>query len=199
MGIILVPTSHIARESLVNVRKAVDDKTECIAVELDPIRYQAMLSEEKGSSLEVIRNIGIFSFAFYWILKRFQNMLSKRTGILPGTEMLEAVKIAREKGIPFALIDQRIDITLNGIQRISISEKLKLFWLLILGLFGMALPVGKEKIDLNKIPPRKWIDMALGYLKKELPGIHKALIDDRNRVMVNSSTPTTQLNSRGAL
>ena len=186
MSIILVPTSHIARESLENVKKAVEKHNpDCIAIELDPIRYQSMITEQKGSSLDAIRSLG-FTFIIYWIMKQLQKSLSSKTGIFPGTEMLYGIEIAKKHGLPYAFIDQRIDITLNGIKSISISEKFKLFWLLIIGMIGLALPIGKEKIDLNKVPPEEYIEMSMRYLKDHLPGIYKVLIDDRNRIMVNS-------------
>ena len=103
MSIVFVPTSHVARESLLNIRKAMEKKPDCVAVELDPLRYHAMLSQEKGSAMDAVRSLGVFTFIIYWILRNLQQKLGKMTGIFPGTEMLEAVRIAQQEGITICL------------------------------------------------------------------------------------------------
>jgi pheromone shutdown protein TraB len=135
--IILVPTSHIARESLDRVRKAIEkEKPDCVAVELDINRYQYLKESRNESTFNMIRILGPPTFLLYWVLKKFQDHFGKKTGILPGSEMIEAVRIAKENGITVALIDLPIDITLSRIKTIPLSEKLKLFKLLIMGVFG---------------------------------------------------------------
>ena len=186
--IILIPTSHIARESLENVRKIVgDEKPDCIALELDLNRYYALKSEEKGSSLEMIRSFGVFAFLIYWILKKFQKHFGEKTGVLPGSEMLKAVELAKELGLPFAFIDQPIERTFYNIRKIRLSEKLRLLWLLAKAIFGLAYPFGKRvEIDLSKVPPKGLIGEAMGQFRKELPGFYRVLVEDRNRVMAGN-------------
>jgi len=185
--IILVPTSHIARESLENVRKAVEaHKPDCIALELDLNRYYALKAEEgEGqSSIRMIKSFGFFTFLIYWVLKKFQRYFGGKTGVLPGSEMLRGIELAKEFKLPFAFIDQPIEKTFFEIRKIPLSEKLRLFWLLMKAIFGLAYPFGKRiEIDLNRVPPKKLIEEAMDYFRKELPGFYRVLVEDRNRVM----------------
>lgn len=186
--IILIPTSHIARESLEKIRNVVTmEKPDCIALELDINRYYALKSQDSGSSLGMIRAFGVLSFLIYWILKRFQGYFGDKMGVLPGSEMLKGVELAKEFNLPFAFIDQPIGRTFFGIRKIPVSEKLRIFWLLIKAVFGLAYPFGKKvEIDLSKVPPKNLIEQAMGYFRKELPGFYKILVEDRNRVMARN-------------
>ncbi len=186
--IILVPTSHIARESLENVRHTIENENpDCVAVEIDINRYHYLKEQGNESTLDLIRILGLPAFLLYWILKKFQNYFGKKTGILPGSEMMEAVRIARERGTSVALIDQPIEITLSKIRKIPLSEKLKIFKILIMGVLGLAIPFGKkQKFDLNRVPPKKMIEQAMSYLEKELPGFYSVLVGERNVIMVRN-------------
>ena len=186
--ITLVPTSHVARESLHLVRLTIEkENPDCVAVELDMNRYQYLKEQGKESTLDIIRALGPPTFLLYWVLKKFQDYFGKKTGILPGSEMIEAVKIAKEKGITVALIDLPIEVTLSRIKAIPLYEKLKLFKLLLMGVFGLAYPFGKKhKFDLNRIPSKELIEEAMGYLEKELPGFYRVLVSGRNEVMVKN-------------
>lgn len=186
--IILVPTSHIARESLERVRKTIEnEKPDCVAVELDINRYHYLKERGSESTLDMIRVLGLPTFLIYWILKKFQDYFGKKTGILPGSEMMEAIRMAREKGITIALIDRPIEITLFKVRKTSLSEKLRLFKLLIMGVLGLAIPFGKKhRFNLNLVPPKKIIEQAMAYLKKELPGFYRILVSERNAVMAKN-------------
>jgi pheromone shutdown protein TraB len=186
--IILVPTSHIARESLENVRNTIEkEKPDCVAVELDINRYHYLKERGNESTLDMIRILGLPTFLIYWVLKKFQDYFGRKTGILPGSEMMEAVGIAGGRGITIALIDLPLEITLSKIRKIPLSEKLGLFRLLIMGVFGLAIPFGKKhSFDLNRVPPKEIIRQAMGYLEKELPGFYRVLVSERNAVMAKN-------------
>ncbi len=190
--IILIPTSHIAQESLENIKKAVlKEKPDCIAVELDMNRYYALKFEESGSAFEMIKVFGPFAFLFYYLLKYLQRALGKKTGILPGSEMLEGIKLAQDLGLKIAFIDQDIRVTLFKIQKVSWREKAKLMFFVIKAFW--IIRRGNEKnleegyyIDLNKVPPKNLINQAMKIFKKEFPSLYKILVDDRNKYMAKN-------------
>jgi pheromone shutdown-related protein TraB len=186
--IILVPTSHVARESLDQVKKTIEnEKPDCVAVELDINRYHYLREQGDGSPIEMMRFLGLPTFLIYWILKKFQDYFGKKTGILPGSEMMGAIGMAKEKGISIVLIDQPIEITLAKIMKIPLSEKLMLLKLLIMGVLGLAIPFGKKhKFDLNRVPPKEVIREAMSFLRKELPGFYRVLVSERNAVMAKN-------------
>ncbi len=188
--IIFVPTSHVARESLENVRNIVSkEKPDCIALELDVNRYHALKAEEseRAGTIGMIKAFGLFTFLIFWVMKKLQNYFGGKTGILPGSEMLRGVEIAEEMGIPYAFIDQPIEETFMGIKEVPFSEKLGLIWMLIKAVFGVFCPFGKKvEIDLNRLPTKKLIEHAMRQFRKELPNFYKVLVEDRNRHMASN-------------
>lgn len=186
--IILVPTSHVARESLKNVKKAIErEKPDCVAVELDMNRYYSMKEQSKGSTLDAMKNLGFLTFVLYWFLKSLQSWLGKRTGILPGSEMVGAVDVAREAGIKVALIDRDIRITVTRMNSIPWTEKAKMILFLFKGItidyLLMKLGRGGQRIDLNKVPPKEIIDKAMTMMKGEFPSMYRVLVNERDHFM----------------
>ncbi|MBN2042880.1 MAG: TraB/GumN family protein [Candidatus Aenigmarchaeota archaeon] len=186
----------MAKQSLEAIKHSVDsEKPDCIAVELDINRYNAMKSEQQLSWHEAMSKLGVFTYVLYWVMKRLQIFFGKKTGIIPGSEMLRAVEIARERGIPIAFIDQDITLTFLGIKNIDFNEKVKLFWLLIKAVIGIRfpfLPGKKEKIDLQKVPEKKLVNEAMALLRKEMPGLYKVLVENRDRFMARNLIALTE-------
>jgi pheromone shutdown-related protein TraB len=186
--ITIVPTSHIARESIRAIRETIEKEgPDCIAVELDPGRYQA-LQEGEGSMLEALRALGPATFLFYYVLKKMQDSLGRAVGMVPGSDMLEAVRISKEKGIGLALIDRDIADTFLRIKVIPAKEKLRLLALAFKAAVGLGISSkikkpGKETIDLSKVPPEKVVEEAMDLLKEQFPQLHRILVEERNLYM----------------
>lgn len=182
--IILVGTSHIAGESVRMVREVIErEKPDCVAVELDIRRLQGMRAG-KGSMRDAFAILGPANFIFFVMMRWVQGMLSKRTGILPGEEMLRAVDAAEERGIQVALVDRDITVTFERLRKVDFAEKFSLILFLVGGLvFGPILALfGKgKKVDLNKVPEKKLVREATEEIRKRFPGIYRVLIAERDR------------------
>ena len=177
--ITIVPTSHIAKESLVKVKAALEN-ADCVCVELDRLRYEGLKLGEKAS----IGFVG-FDSIILWLFKKLQEWLGSKTGILPGTEMLEAVETGKERGLTVYLIDQDIRITVERIRKMPGKEKLKLFTYLISAPILMKFGRG-EKIDLNKVPESELIKVAMEEFQKQFPYLYKVLVEERNQYMAQA-------------
>ena len=171
--VIIVGTSHISRES---VNEAIDtilrEKPDCVALELDPERFVAL--QQKKREKASIRN------PTYFILNNLQTYLGGKTGVLPGSEMLAAIRAARSVGSRIVLIDMDISEIMGRLGEISRWQKLKLFAKLLVGLIPLP---GQKDFDLNSVPQDKIIDEALRYMKRDRPLSYKILIADRNTNM----------------
>jgi pheromone shutdown-related protein TraB len=187
--VILVPTSHVASQSLKAVRKTIEEKKpDCVAVELDINRYYAMKNEKTASGREVIRAFGLMNFLVYWLMKNLQKSLGEKTGIIPGSEMVGAVDIASENHIKVAFIDRDIGLTFARMSRIPWSERLKLAWFLVKGFLAIIFSKiykGKHVFDLSKVPPKQVIDEAMALLRREFPNIHRVLVSERDEIMAS--------------
>lgn len=185
--VIFVPTSHIAEQSLLAVRGAIEkEKPDCVAVELDQNRYYAMQHQGEQSGMDTLKALGFTTFLIFFFMKRIQTWLGKKVGIFPGSEMLGAVNEARKKEIPVVFIDRDIRLTFLEIQKMPRLEKLKLIWLLIKVPFLLPLSKlsrSKEKVDLSKVPKKEIISEAMQIFKKEFPIFYKILVSDRDIFM----------------
>jgi len=177
--IILVPTSHVALESVKKIERTIrKEKPDCVAVELDAGRYLGM---KMGGGLPPVREVGVGSYIVFFVMKKIQSWIGKKAGIFPGSEMLKAVEVGRGEGADVIFIDRDIRETFMRIKDISWREKVKLVLLLITGLVGF----GSKKVDLSKVPGDTIINEAMGFLEKELPGFYRVLVEERNHFMAH--------------
>ncbi len=174
MPLKIIGTSHIAEESAEKVKRVIkQEKPECVAIELDPKRFYALTHAQTDEKRKFGLRYGLTIYLFGWL----QQKLGKAVGVLPGSEMLSAIEAAKSANAKIVLIDRDIEETFCGIMNVPLREKFKLF----LGMF--AFPFSREKINLKKVPCDKIIGQAMSYMKKEMPGFYKVLVDDRNRYM----------------
>jgi len=193
--ITIIATSHIARESIRLISDTVEkERPDCIAVELDMGRYQA-LKEGEGSLIDSLRALGPLTFLFYFVLKNLQQSLGRMVGVSPGSEMLEAVRLGQEKGVHVELIDRDIGETFLRIKAVPAKEKVKLLTFVLRALLPGAGREGleyKEKLDLSRVPPEKVVDEAIGLLRKQFPWLYRILIEERNRYMTQRISQLSQ-------
>ena len=190
MNLKIIGTSHIAQQSVEEIKQAVEEfQPEIIAVELDFQRTAALMQQQKNrASLNDIFRIGVKGYAFVKIGHYIQQKLGKMVGVVPGSEMKAALELAHKKNLKVALIDQPIDITLKKFSKnLTWKEKFR-FVGDILG--GFLMPkkkikkLGLTKLDLTKVPDQKTIDSLIKQLEERYPNVYKTLITDRNKYMV---------------
>ena len=183
----LVPTSHVANQSLAAVRRAIEENSpDCVAVELDINRYYAMKTHETATSGEMIKVFGTINFLIYHVMKGLQKNLGGRTGIIPGSEMTGAVEVAAEHKIKVAFIDRDIAATFARLSAIPRRQKLKMLWFLLKGSLGLLFSKiykGKYSFDLSKTPSSELVKEAMSLLKRELPDIYRILVTERDAYM----------------
>jgi pheromone shutdown protein TraB len=93
-----------------------NETPDCVCVELDLKRYETMLKKRHWESTDlkkIIRQRQLTILLFNLILASYQKKMGDQIGILPGTEMLAAVRTAKEKNIPIALCDRDVRVTLR--------------------------------------------------------------------------------------
>lgn len=191
-NVILVGTSHIAKESVDNVALVVEQFAPCIVgVELDKGRFYGLVHDQKKTTLfswENIRQFGVKGFVFAVIASTFTERLAKMVGAKPGEDMLSTIRTAKKKDLTIALLDQPIQITLRRFsQEITWKEK----WRFVVDVFaGFLFPTqqakkyGLENMDLRKVPQNELISKMLFHVRKRYPNVYKVLIEERNLYMV---------------
>lgn len=162
----LLGTSHISPKSIEAIEEEIKEEPDCVAVELDPGRYEALKSGKKGD----------YPSLFFRILSWLQKKLGEKTGVMPGEEMLTAVETARKNGIRVYLMDRPIGKTISKFKKVGIIEKLKLF------IHSTGVPENYN-FDLKDVPPEKLVKDAVEVISESAPNIYSILIDERDEIM----------------
>ena len=175
-------TAHISRESA-DLAKAVISEVEpdVVCLELDSQRYAA-LTEQRGFEAlnlrEVLRKRQIATLILNLLLSTYQRQLGLQLGVMPGTEFLEAAKLAEASGIDIALCDRDVRITLRrGWRSLSLWKKL----MLTSGLAASAFE--KQELseeDLRELRQQDVLTRVMEELGEAFPNLKRVLIDERD-------------------
>jgi len=180
--LILVGTAHISQKSVNLVRQVIEnERPDCVCVELDLKRYEALSKKRRWESLdfkEIIRKRQLSTLLVNLMLASFQKKLGKQMGVLPGTELLEATRAAEENDIPIALCDRDVRVTLRRAWHItSLYRKGYLLANLLVGLFDRT-EITEEKLnELKKTDVLSELMLEFGHA---LPELKQVLIDERD-------------------
>jgi pheromone shutdown-related protein TraB len=180
--VVLVGTAHVSRESADLVREViVKEEPDCVCVELDPQRYQALSQKARWENLDlrqIIRNRQLAPLLANLVLASYQRKLGGQLGVLPGTELLEATQVAEEHGIPVALCDRDIRITLRRAwASTSLWKKAQLLSALGVSLFERP---ELDEAELRRIRDKDVLSELMNELGEAMPSIKKTLIDERD-------------------
>lgn len=199
-NILLVGTSHIAKQSLKEVEFAIEHgKPEIVALELDRKRFYALMNNEKRKvRFSDVRRVGIKGFLFSLFGAWAEKKLGKYVGMKPGADMLKAIELAKKNNIKIALIDQDIEITLAKISKgFSFREKWNFFIDVIKGLLfrkSELRKLGIDDIDLSKVPSKALIKKLTKKFKERYPSLYRVLIEERNQIMASRLKRITEQN-----
>ncbi len=190
MPLQIIGTSHIAAQSIQEIKKAVaQEKPDLIAVELDLQRASALFQEGKRSvSLAQALTIGLKGYLFAKIGQIAQQKLGKMVGVSPGSEMKTALELAREHKLEVAFIDQPLPVTLQRFSKeLTWKERFRFAGDVIKGIFfprKQLKELGLEQFDLRKVPEQELIRTMMKHLKERYPNVYRTLVEERNKYMV---------------
>lgn len=183
--IVLVGTAHVSRESADLVREVIDkERPDVVCVELDEKRYEALSQRTRFQSLDlkqVIRNKQLAPMIANLLLVSYQRKLGGALGVLPGAELLEATRAAEERGIPVALCDRDVRITLRRVWgSLSFWKKSVLLSTLLAGMFERP---ELDEAELRRIREQDVLSELMNELGRALPGLVETLIYERDRYL----------------
>jgi len=184
-NLMVIGTSHIAKQSLEDVKEAIEGwKPDIVALELDKRRLYSLFRKPGKIRIYDIKRIGIKGFIFFLVGAWAEKKLGDMVGVAPGSEMKNAIGLARKNNIKIALIDQDIEITLRRFSKsLTWKEKWNFFVDILKSIFSRKKAID---FDLTKVPSKKIIKKLIDYVKKRYPNVYKVLIEERNNVMANN-------------
>lgn len=180
--IVLVGTAHVSRESVEVVRRVIaEESPDRVCVELDPQRYEVLTERKKWEAAdlrEVIRKRQLATLLVHMLLSSYQKRIGGRLGVVPGSELLEAVRAAEARGIPVELCDREVRITLR--RAWSALSLWKKSLLLSSVLAGVADPPELDEADLRRMRSRDVLNELVQELGRAFPALKRVLIDERD-------------------
>lgn len=180
-SIYVLGTAHVSSRSVEDVRKTAEEyNVDAICVEIDADRLSNMLEQKKWRESDIttiLKRKQGFLLLVNLALASFQKRIGEEQGISPGSEMKEAVLLAKEMNITPTLADRKVSVTLRRVWRMSS------FWQKIKLLASLLVGVKDEKISPEEIENLKNNDLLsqmMQELAKEFPSIKNVLIDERD-------------------
>ena len=183
----VVGTAHISQRSVEEVKRVIQEvRPDTVCVELDQVRYDALLDDARWQKLDifqVIREKKVLFLLTSLALSAYQRKLGEKVGVKPGAELLAAVRSAEEVGAELILADRDIQATLKRTwASISFWNKLKLASGLVAAPFAVQ-EISETQIE--ELKDRDTINEMLKEFAKLMPGIKKPLIDERDLYLMS--------------
>lgn len=183
--ILLIGTAHISQESTDLVEQVIEqEKPDSVCIELDEKRFTALSKKQQWENLDlkqVIRTKQLSTLMVNLILASYQKKLGGQLGIMPGTELLTAAKVAEKNNISTALCDRDVRITLRRAWHATpLWKKGYMLATLITSLFD------KTEIDEEKLAEMRKKDVLselMSEIGEVMPEAKNALIDERDIYM----------------
>ena len=176
----IVGTAHVSQQSVDEVRTAIDEFTpDVVAIELDPSRFQALKRQAADPTVKDVLEVKNFnSLLVQWLLAYLQRKIGLDVGVEPGAEMKAAIEVAESRGIPVALVDRDIRITLMRFwNSLGLVEKIKMGWALVISIAEVD---NGQQIDIESLKDQDVIDVVMEEFRKFSPNGARTLIDERD-------------------
>jgi pheromone shutdown-related protein TraB len=176
----IIGTAHVSQKSVDEVRTAIEEfKPDVVAIELDPARFSALKKQARDPTVEDVLEVKNFnSLLVQWLLSYLQRKIGVDVGVEPGAEMKAAITEAESRGIPIALVDRDIRLTLLRFWKsLGFIEKLRMFYALIISIAEVD---NGQEIDIESLKEQNVIDAVMEEFRKFSPNGARALIDERD-------------------
>ena len=188
----IIGTAHVSEESVNEVKDRIyEQHPDIVAIELDRPRYEKLKNRMMGieeddsiSVTQIIKDNKVVLFFVTTMLSFFQSKIGAEVDVAPGSEMMGAIEASQDLGIPIALIDRNITVTLQrALNKMGFIEKAKFLFSLLGSLLGFG---DTEEIDIEELKNPENIDELMEMFKDEAPSVHEVLVHERDAYLAGS-------------
>lgn len=183
--IVVLGTAHVSPASVRAVQELIGSGAfDVVAVELCESRQRAMFDPDAMGRLDlfsVIKNRQVSMVAASLALGAYQMRIAEQYGIEPGAELRAAIDGALDQGLPLALIDRDIGLTLRRTYA-SIP-----WWRrteLIGGLLASVLSRDKvEESEIERLKEGDMLESTFSEFAEQSEALYRPVIAERDRYM----------------
>ncbi|HHN81017.1 MAG TPA: hypothetical protein ENN11_00120 [Methanomicrobia archaeon] len=175
----IIGTGHVFKKSIAEVCTVIDaQRPTYVCVELDVNRYHALRTGERATFRDVMRHHGLRVALLGSLLSMIQSEIGEDFGVMPGTEMITAVDVARDVGADVHFIDREVSVTLSRlVGKMTFREKVKTVVGALLSLTPLKRDVPVSQFD------ESFVEQLLREFKRFSPHAFEVLIEERNIYM----------------
>ncbi|MDP6328422.1 MAG: TraB domain-containing protein, partial [Candidatus Thalassarchaeaceae archaeon] len=178
----LLGTAHVSKTSVNLVKEQINEfKPDLIAVELCESRLTALKKPEGMDNEDLLKIISDGKAGMIFLQSALavqQRKMGIDTGEKPGAELLAAINIGEEEGIPFELIDRNVVITLRRAwHSMGFFEKFRVF-------DALLSDENDDDFDLEELlEDSDLLTNMMEDVYKVAPNAGKVLIDERDEFL----------------
>lgn len=189
----IIGTAHVSDESVEEVKDAIyEQQPDVVAIELDKGRYTRIRNEMAGieeddsiSVTQIIKDDKIGVFLASTLLGYFQSKIGEDVDVKPGSEMVGAIEAAEDLGIPIALIDRDINVTLQrALNKMTLKEKVSFLWDSIVSIFKKD--ELEDEIDIEELKNPENLDEIMEMFNEISPGAYEVLVKERDAYLAGN-------------
>ncbi|MBQ4253778.1 MAG: TraB/GumN family protein [Erysipelotrichaceae bacterium] len=185
--ITLLPTAHVSKESAEMVSRQIDLlQPDCICVELDADRYQALKEPDRYRQTDIVKIIKenkVPLFLVNLVLANYQRKMAKSLDSMSGKEMMIGISKSEELGARLVLADRSVNTTFKRVWRmLTAKDKINLLSAVISAAFD------NEEISEEQLAELQQTDMlnnAISEVSKNFPSLSEVLIVERDKYITH--------------
>ena len=149
------------------------------------VRAGSMCSKPGGwQDMDIIRVIKEKKTSFLFanlVMASFQRRIGERFGVKPGDEMRAAIDEAQSAGVPIALVDRPVQLTLQRAWKsLRMWGKIKLMFSSLYSI--LAVDEIKEE-EIERLKDKDMLTSTIEEVARQAPTVKRVLIDERDAYM----------------
>lgn len=188
----IVGTAHVSEESTKEVRELIQEiKPDQVCIELCESRYKSLTDENRWQKLDIFQVIKSGQTLYLLgnlAVGAYQRRMGAKLGVKPGAELLDAANAAKDVNAELCLIDRDINTTLKRTwANLGFFSKCGLLGAIFESLFDSndKNEEGEDitREDIEKLKTEANLSTMMDEFAKEMPQVHKPLIDERDQFL----------------
>lgn len=195
----IVGTAHVSEKSRQEVARLIEEiHPDQVCVELCQERYDGYYDADKWKKLDIFQVIKKGKFLYLLAnlaISAYQRRMGATLGVKPGAELIGAAEDAQKHGAEIVLIDRNINVTLKRVWgNLGFFTKCKLLGAILDSLLGDDESKEETSKEIENLKSDANLSAMMEEFAKEMPQVHKPLIDERDRYLVSKMRECTGQN-----
>jgi len=182
-SIYLVGTAHVSNKSVELALETINKiKPDSVCVELCESRYSALNNKNKWDNTDIVKILKKkqgYLLISKILLSAWQKKIADNLDVVPGKEMIESAKLAKDLNLNLSLVDRDISTTLKRLwNKLGIVTLFNMFINFVSGIFTKSPEINEQEIE--NLKDQDALEAMINEMSGGLPEVKEVLIDERD-------------------